>query len=160
VPFSVENYGTSFNGTTAGPGVVLGPASGPPTVDRFTIIRGEATGNAHDKRPDPERVQRRDPVGGIGRRERRRPLFGRACHVSGLRHARDHGEYDGRRFANGQAWAVLLDSGSYANQMAGGVTFVGRINIQLNTVQGNQSGGIKNAGAVPTGAGLVIANHL
>jgi len=42
--FSVENYGTSFNGTTAGPGVLLGPASGSPTVDRFTIIGGEATG--------------------------------------------------------------------------------------------------------------------
>jgi hypothetical protein len=25
----VENYGTSFNGTAAGPGVVLGPTSGP-----------------------------------------------------------------------------------------------------------------------------------
>jgi hypothetical protein len=40
------------------------------------------------------------------------------------------------------------------------VTFVGRINIQLNVVQGNQSGGINNAGAVPTGAKLLIANQL
>ena len=31
--YSIENYGTSFNGTTAGPGVIIGPTSGPSTVD-------------------------------------------------------------------------------------------------------------------------------
>jgi hypothetical protein len=164
--FSVENYGTSFNGTTAGPGVLLGPASGSPTVDRFTIIGGEATGNAQDnvliRSACNVAIRSAASVGAsVGALNKYSAVHATsaACGALEITANTMGGEVYGN-FANGQAWAVLLDSGSYATQTVGSVTFVGRINIQLNVVQGNQSGGINNAGAVPTGAKLLIANQL
>ena len=164
--FSVENYGTSFNGTTAGPGALLGPANGPPTVDRFTIIGGEATGNAQDnvliQSACNVAIRSAASVGAsVGAVNKYSAVHATpaACGALEITANTMGGSVYGN-FANGQAWAVLLDSGSYANQTAGAVTYVGRINIQLNLVQGNQSGGIKNAGAVPTGANLLIANQL
>jgi hypothetical protein len=164
--FSIENYGTSFNGTTAGPGAIVGPASGPSTVDRFTIIGGEATGNARDnvliQSACNVAIRSAAAVGAsVGAINKYSAIHATpaACGALEVTGNTLGGAVYGN-FANGQAFAVQLDQGSYANQTVGGLTFIGRINIQMNLVQGNQSGGINNAGAVPTGVNLLIANQL
>jgi hypothetical protein len=161
----VENYGTSFNGTSAGPGVVLGPASSPATVDRFSLIGGESTGNAGDNvliQAACNVAIRSAASVGAGRGTVNRysavhatPAACGSLEVTG----NSMGGAVFGNFANAQAFAVQLDAGSYANQTIGPITYVGRINIQMNMVQGNRSGGINNAGAAPTGVNLVIANQ-
>jgi hypothetical protein len=162
----VENYGTSFNGTTAGPGVVLGPGSGPAAVDRFSLIGGESTGNARDNvliQAACNVTLRSAATVAAGR--------GAAANKYSAVHATPAAcgslEITGNTMGgavfgnilNAQAFAVLLDAGSYANQTIGPLTYVGRINIQTNMVAGNKSGGINNAGAAPTGTALLIANN-
>src|SRR5262249_3293096 len=162
----VENYGTSFNGTSAGPGVIIGPPSGPATVDRFTLIGGESTSNAQDNvliqaACDVAIRSAASVAAGQGTVNKYSAVHATAaaCGTLEITSNTMGGAVFGN-IANGQAFAVQLDAGSYANQTIGPLTFIGRINIQLNSVQGNRSGGINNAGAVPTGGNLVIANQL
>jgi hypothetical protein len=164
--WTIENYGSSFNGTTAGPGVIVGPSSGPSPVDRFTMIGGESTGNAHDnvliQSACNVAIRSVASVGasvGLVNKYSAVHATPPACGALEITGNTLGSEVYGN-FANGQAYAVQLDNGSYANQTVGTVTYVGRINIQMNLVQGNRSGGINNSGAVPTGASLLIGNNL
>ena len=162
----VENYGTSVNGTAGGPGIILGPPSGPATVDRFSLIGGESLANAQDnvliQAACNVAIRSALSIGG-GRQtiNKYSAVHATAAACGALEitgNTMGGGVYG--NIQNGQAFAVQLDAGSYATQTVGRITFTGRINIQMNLVQGNQRGGINNAGAVPTGANLLIANQL